>query len=111
MKVHQGCLYSTSLWHRAVTLKAECEVGGKHRVQTEADVAKINAETPALTEKGTHRGLTAQGMEMYGPLIAAAVVSLNTGRVFAAQRCTRCWSKWQRWETPRAHPSTLPQRC
>lgn len=80
-------------------------------MQTEADVAKINAEAPALTEKGTQHGLTAQGMEMYGPLIAAAVLSLNTGRVFEAQRCTQCWSKWQRWENPRAHPSTLPQRC
>lgn len=69
--------------------------GGKEAQGAKADVAKINAETPALAEKGTHHGQTAQGMETYGPLIATAVLSLNTGCGFAAQRCTRRWSKWQ----------------
>lgn len=52
---------------------------------------------PPPTEKAAHRGLTAQWMEKYRPVITLAVLFFNIGRVFAAERRTTRWSDQQGW--------------
>lgn len=48
--------------------------------------AKIDTEIPPLIEKPTRHGLTAQGTEIYCPVIAIAVLFFNIEDLFAAER-------------------------